>query len=193
MYKKINNIDFIKNNSGSAIIEFSLVIFIIMLLIKLFISVTEYQSTIGKLDRISYSLAGIIRERNRLYSDDEMLTQNNVNDLASLANNMLLTSGISSNNFAITVETLHFNPTESAAPGNKIINDTKSEEFSVGTCHPIRSLREMADLSPYSNRGRWVPLYQVTLCLPAPTGYQALFSQAESIPILRSSAITIER
>ncbi|CNI01396.1 putative tight adherance operon protein [Yersinia intermedia] len=193
MYKKINNIDFIKNNSGSAIIEFSLVIFIIMLLIKLFISVTEYQSTIGKLDRISYSLAGIIRERNRLYSDDEMLTQNNVNDLASLANNMLLTSGISSNNFAITVETLHFNPTESAAPGNKIINDTKSEEFSAGTCHPIRSLREMADLSPYSNRGRWVPLYQVTLCLPAPTGYQALFSQTESIPILRSSAITIER
>lgn len=193
MYKKINNIDFIKNNSGSAIIEFSLVIFIIMLLIKLFISVTEYQSTIGKLDRISYSLAGIIRERNRLYSDDEMLTQNNVNDLASLANNMLLASGISSNNFAITVETLHFNPTESAAPGNKIINDTKSEEFSVGTCHPIRSLREMADLSPYSNRGRWVPLYQVTLCLPAPTGYQALFSQTESIPILRSSAITIER
>lgn len=193
MYKKINNIDFIKNNSGSAIIEFSLVIFIIMLLIKLFISVTEYQSTTGKLDRISYSLAGIIRERNRLYSDDEMLTQNNVNDLASLANNMLLTSGISSNNFAITVETLHFNPTESAAPGNKIINDTKSEEFSVGTCHPIRSLREMADLSPYSNRGRWVPLYQVTLCLPAPTGYQALFSQTESIPILRSSAITIER
>lgn len=193
MYKKINNIDFIKNNSGSAIIEFSLVIFIIMLLIKLFISVTEYQSTIGKLDRMSYSLAGIIRERNRLYSDDEMLTQNNVNDLASLANNMLLTSGISSNNFAITVETLHFNPTESAAPGNKIINDTKSEEFSVGTCHPIRSLREMADLSPYSNRGRWVPLYQVTLCLPAPTGYQALFSQTESIPILRSSAITIER
>ena len=164
-----------------------------MLLIKLFISVTEYQSTIGKLDRISYSLAGIIRERNRLYSDDEMLTQNNVNDLASLANNMLLTSGISSNNFAITVETLHFNPTESAAPGNKIINDTKSEEFSVGTCHPIRSLREMSDLSPYSNRGRWVPLYQVTLCLPAPTGYQALFSQTESIPILRSSAITIER
>lgn len=164
-----------------------------MLLIKLFISVTEYQSTIGKLDRISYSLAGIIRERNRLYSDDEMLTQNNVNDLVSLANNMLLTSGISSNNFAITVETLHFNPTESAAPGNKIINDTKSEEFSVGTCHPIRSLREMADLSPYSNRGRWVPLYQVTLCLPAPTGYQALFSQTESIPILRSSAITIER
>lgn len=193
MYKKINNIDFIKNNSGSAIIEFSLVTFIIMLLIKLFISVTEYQSTIGKLDRISYSLAGIIRERNRLYSDDEMPTQNNVNDLASLANNMLLTSGISSNNFAITVETLHFNPTESAAPGNKIINDTKSEEFSVGTCHPIRSLREMADLSPYSNRGRWVPLYQVTLCLPAPTGYQALFSQTESIPILRSSAITIER
>ncbi|MFW5394001.1 tight adherence pilus pseudopilin TadF [Yersinia sp. 2544 StPb PI] len=51
----------------------------------------------------------------------------------------------------------------------------------------------MADLSPYSNRGRWVPLYQVTLCLPAPTGYQALFSQIEPIPILRSSAVTIER
>ncbi|MFA3762515.1 tight adherence pilus pseudopilin TadF [Yersinia sp. 2466 StPb PI] len=193
MYKKINNIDFIGNNNGSAIIEFSFVIFIIMLLIKLFISVTEYQSTVGKLDRISYSLAGIIRERNRLYSDDEILTQNNVNDLTTLASNMLLTSGIFSDNFAITVETLHFNPAESAAPGNKIINDTKSEEFIVGTCHPIRSLREMADLSPYSNRGRWVPLYQVTLCLPAPTGYQALFSQIEPIPILRSSAVTIER
>ncbi|MGP2541587.1 tight adherence pilus pseudopilin TadF [Yersinia sp. 2541 StPb PI] len=193
MYKKINNIGFISNNNGSAIIEFSFVIFIIMLLIKLLISVTEYQSTVGKLDRISYSLAGIIRERNRLYSDDEILTQNNVNDLTTLASNMLLTSGISSDNFAITVETLHFNPAESAAPGNKIINDTKSEEFSVGICQPIMSLREMDDLSPYSNRGRWVPLYQVTLCLPAPTGYQALFSQIEPIPILRSSAVTIER
>ncbi|CNI66698.1 tight adherence pilus pseudopilin TadF [Yersinia intermedia] len=193
MYKKINNIDFIKNNNGSAIIEFSFVILIIMLLIKLLISVTEHQSTIGKLDRISYSLAGIVRERNRLYSDDKMLTQNNVNDLTNLAHNMLSTSGISSNNFAITVATLHFNPTESAEPNNKIIDDTKSEEFSVGTCHPITSLREMADLSPYSNRGRWVPLYQVTLCLPVPTGYQTLFNPVGSIPILKSSAITIER
>lgn len=153
MYKKINNIDFIKNNNGSAIIEFSFVILIIMLLIKLLISVTEHQSTIGKLDRISYSLAGIVRERNRLYSDDKMLTQNNVNDLTNLAHNMLSTSGISSNNFAITVETLHFNPTESAEPNNKIIDDTKSEEFSVGTCHPITSLRHCV---------KW-PIYHLTV------------------------------
>lgn len=189
MYRKNNYNTFIKNNNGQIIIEFILVVSIIALLIKLLISITQYQSTVGKLDRISYSIAGIVRERERLYDNSTLLTQNNVNELARLANHMLSGSGVSTRDLAITIETLHFNPVSSAASGDKTIDNAHSLELSVGTCHPARSLREMANLSPYSNRGRWMPLYQVTLCLPAPEWYRL----GGTIPTMTSSAITIER
>lgn len=193
MYRKVNYDEFIENRDGSILVELVFVIFIITLLMKLLISVSEYQSNVGKLDRISYSISGIIRERDRLYENINELTQDNVNQLKILADNMLLASGINISNFTMTVETLHFNPVSSLAPEERVIDDTKSRSFSFGDCQPVRTLREMADLSPYSNRGRWIPLYQVTLCLPAPAWYQSLFSSGAIVPPITSSAITIER
>ncbi|CNH46349.1 tight adherence pilus pseudopilin TadF [Yersinia pekkanenii] len=190
MHRKINNEYFITNRDGAIIVEFVFVILIITIFIKTLISVAQYQSTVGKLDRISYSLAGIVRERDRLYENSNILTQSNVNQLNILANNMLLASGINNDNFEIMVETLHFN---TSTPEDKIIDNTKSASLGSETCLPTKPLREMVDLSPYGNRGRWIPLYQVTLCLPAPAWYQSLFRLTGTIPDIKSSAITIER
>lgn len=71
-----------------------------------------YQSTVGKLDRISYSIAGIVRERARLYDNDNVLTQAQVEKLKQLTEKMLLNSG-AHYNIAIKIETLHFNDTDS--------------------------------------------------------------------------------
>ena len=182
MYRKSNPNSFIISCSGAVIVEFTFVVFIITLLIKVLISVATYQSTVGKLDRISYSIAGIVRERSKLYGSDYQLTQMQVEELRNLAAKMLLNSGGNNNNLAIAIETLHFIP---ATPEIKKIDNQNTRSIFLGDCQPIRPLRNMMDLSPYANTGRRIPLYQVTLCLPTTGGGLA-------IPV-KSSAVTIER
>ncbi|MGH1500337.1 tight adherence pilus pseudopilin TadF [Yersinia proxima] len=193
MYKKINRQNVISNTHGAVIIEFIYITFIIIILIKILIFTSEHYSTVGKLDRISYSLSGMIRERTRLYGGDNKLTEEQVSQLRVLANKMLSNSGLSESNVAITVETIHFNPTQSSEVEHKVINDTKSLSFSFGSCEPDKPLKALTQLSPFSNAGRWIPLYQVTLCLPASTWYNALFNQGGSTNYIKSSSMTIER
>lgn len=193
MYKKINRQNVISNTHGAVIIEFIYITFIIIILIKILIFTSEHYSTIGKLDRISYSLSGMIRERTRLYGGDSKLTEEQVSQLRVLANKMLSNSGLSESNVAITVETIHFNPTQSSEVEHKVINDTKSLSFSIGSCEPDKPLKALTQLSPFSNAGRWIPLYQVTLCLPASTWYNALFNQGGNTNYIKSSSMIIER
>lgn len=135
----------------------------------------------------------MIRERTRLYGGDSKLTEEQVSQLRVLANKMLSNSGLSESNVAITVETIHFNPTQSSEVEHKVINDTKSLSFSIGSCEPDKPLKALTQLSPFSNAGRWIPLYQVTLCLPASTWYNALFNQGGNTNYIKSSSMTIER
>lgn len=186
MYKKINHNNFILNRCGAVIIEFVFVVFIITLLIKVLITVATYQSTVGKLDRISYSIAGIVRERERLYGGNEKLSQAQYNELTELTKKMLSDSGLSNRNLTMKIESLSFkNATGLKEPD---IHNT------LGSCEPPRSLKDMTQLSPYSNSGRWVPLYQVTLCLlPTASWYNTLFNQGGTATPIKSSAVTIGR
>lgn len=192
MHKKINPKNLLSDTQGTVIVEFSFIVLTMIIFIKGLISISEYYSTIGKLDRISYSLAGIIRERTRLYKNNE-LTQLQVNQLKKIADNMLSDSGLSEANLAIKIETVHFNATQSSAAEDKVIDNTKSSSFSIGPCEPDKPLKALTQLSSFSNVGRWIPLYQVTLCLPADTWYNSLFNQAGNALSIKSSAMTIER
>ena len=193
MHKKVRHQNLVSNNNGSVIIEFSFIVFIMIIFIKILMSISEYYSTIGKLDRISYSLAGIVRERTLLYSNNSELTRLQVNQLKKVAENMLLHSGLSKYSLSIKVEKIHFNTTQSSSTENKIIDNTKSLSFNIGSCEPDKLLRELTQLSSFSNAGRWIPLYQVTLCLPVDTWYSQLFSQGGNANYIKSSSITIER
>ncbi|CNK98424.1 MULTISPECIES: tight adherence pilus pseudopilin TadF [Yersinia] len=193
MYKKINHSHFVKDFHGAIVIEFVWVFLIISIFIKAMIFVAENYSTMGKLDRISYSLAGIIRERTKLYNDDGLLTQTQAEQLKMLADKMLLSSGFSPQDLSIKIETLHFMPEDSSNIGERAIDNTKSLSFNVGPCEPQKPLQELKNLSSFSNAGRWIPLYQVTLCLSASTHSVTLSNFGwPTIPIM-SSAITIER
>lgn len=193
MHKKISPKNLLSDTQGAVIVEFSFIVLTMIIFIKGLISISEYYSTIGKLDRISYSLAGIIRERTRLYDGDNKLTEEQVNQLRILANKMLSNSELSEPNVAITIETVHYNPTQSPVVENKVIDNTKSLSFSIGSCEPDKPLKALTHLSSFSNVGRWIPLYQVTLCLPADTWYNSLFNQAGNALSIKSSAMTIER
>lgn len=193
MRKKISQRNLLSDTHGAVIVEFSFIVFIIIIFIKALLSVSEYYSTIGKLDRISYSLAGIVRERTILYKNYNELTEEQVSQLRILANKMLSNSGLSEPSVAITIETVHFNPTQSPAVENKVIDDAKSLSFRIGSCEPDKPLSKLTQLSSFSNVGRWIPLYQVTLCLSTDTWYNTLFNQAGASTSIKSSAITIER
>ncbi|HDL6963597.1 TPA: hypothetical protein PXM28_002931 [Yersinia enterocolitica] len=193
MHKKINPKNLLSDTHGAVIIEFVFIVFIMITFMKVLISVSEHYSTIGKLDRISYSLSGIIRERTRLFYGDNKLTEEQVSKLKMLADKMLSNSGLSKPDVAITIETVNFNPTQSPTVENKVIDDTKSLSFSIGSCEPDKPLKELTQLSAFSNAGRWMPLYQVTLCLPTSTWYDTLFGQGGNTISIKSSAITIER
>lgn len=193
MHKKYKSKNIIINTSGAMIIEFSLVFLIIALFIKSMISIAEHYSTIGKLDRISYSLAGVIRERSQLYHDDNILTQQQVNQLHDLAESMLLNSNIPSHDLAIRVDTIHFKQPQSSDIENRVIDDIKTLSFSVGSCEPDSPLRGLTHLSSFSNAGRWIPLYQVTLCFPAASWYSTLLNQNGPAIAIKSSSITVER
>ncbi|CNI71745.1 pseudopilin [Yersinia mollaretii] len=189
MFKKINYDNFILNRRGAVIVEFAFVAFIITLLIKVLITVATYQATVGKLDRISYSIAGIVRERERLYGSNSPLSAAQYNELKDLANKILLDSGVPNTKLKMTIERLNFR----SATGLKIIDVNNSPIYTVGGCEPTRPLREMMELSPYSNSGQWLPLYQVTLCLPTAPWYNTLFSRGGTAIPIKSSAVTIER
>lgn len=190
MYKKTNHVNFVLNCRGAAIVEFVFVVFIITLLIKVLITVATYQATVGKLDRISYSIAGIVRERERLYGGNERLSQAQYNELTELTKKMLSDSGLSNRNITMKIENLSF----TNATGLKEPDIHNSPEYSSGSCEPTRSLKDMTQLSPYSNSGRWIPLYQVTLCLlPTASWYNMLINQGGAATPITSSAVTIGR
>ncbi|WP_318526896.1 tight adherence pilus pseudopilin TadF [Yersinia enterocolitica] len=74
-----------------------------------------------------------------------------------------------------------------------LIYSTKPLSAGTVACNPTQPLHEMDSLSPYGNTGRWIPLYQVTLCLPTIPWYSTLFSPETPAPAIKSSAITIGR
>jgi len=53
-------------------------------------------------------------------------------------------------------------------------------------------LDQLIDLSPRGSYGRWVPLYQVTVCLPTQSMYTRLTSEEEH-PVMSSFAIVMAR
>ncbi|WP_145521030.1 tight adherence pilus pseudopilin TadF [Yersinia mollaretii] len=189
MFKKIKYDNFILNRRGAVIVEFVFVVFIITLLTKVLITVATYQSTVGKLDRISYSIAGIVRERERLYGSNNPLSSAQYKELKELADKMLLDSGVSNTDLTMAIEILNFR----SALGLKVIDVKNSTIYNTGGCEPIRKLSDMMELSPYGNSGTWVPLYQVTLCLPTAPWYNTLFNQGGAAIPIKSSAVTIER
>ncbi len=128
----------------------------------------------GKLDRLSYSLVNIIKERTQLYpavegesdkdnnnsekEDTDLKIDTEVNNLYKIAKNSLTRtmSGFDENNLGILVEKIIFN------------NENKTEQsisvkqgFKCNVDKPLTALKQLLVVSTW---GKNLDLYRVTLC-----------------------------
>lgn len=167
-----------KSEQGSVIVEAA---FIFPLLVILSCGAMDYGFwllTRSKAERITASLASVIRERTALYDGRETLTTTDISQLVSLAKYMADDKTV--DKLCVQVESLSF---------KTITTSHQTDQYQKLTggaakCAPtFTALTSYAELSPMSIRGRWVPLYQVTLSVPAPKGsISALLSKLGALP-----------
>lgn len=167
-----------KSQQGSVIVEAA---FIFPLLVILSCGAMDYGfwlMTRSKAERITASLAAVIRERTVLYDGRETLTTPDINQLVSLAKYMADDNSVSK--LCLQVESLSFKAIDTSHQ----IDQYQKMVGGAAKCSPAyTALTSYSELSPMSIRGRWMPLYQVTLSVPAPhSSLTALLSQVLALP-----------
>lgn len=154
---------FLFSNRASIAIESAFFVFGAVLIMAIAIDFGMYIVRQNKLDRLSQSLALVIRERSALYhlyeddEDAELITIEQVNDLHKMAKKLL-----NDNSVGIRVDAIYF---EKRSDKQQIIASTETIVPASGGCQPLNTpLSNFVNLSPFSNRKRWMPLYRITAC-----------------------------
>lgn len=178
------------NQKGSFAIEFSLVAIFFAALFVFTQDVVIKQSIKGKLDRLSYSLVNIIRERTQLYASNTVIDLNQANDILKIAKRSLneTMSNFDESKLGLAIEQQKFKENLSPSPIRANI-----ESFTLGSynCAPADPISSRVNLAPVSLLGRKVTLYQVTLCYQSENLYGNLIGETHEL--VRSSSITVER
>jgi len=177
-------------NRGSIVVEAA---FIFSFLIILSFGIWEYGSWLSiksQVERVNYSIASVVKERFNLYGKREVLTNNDVKEIYELAK--VLTLHRYDSNLCVRVESIHF-----AGSDVKKISSQQKIDYGSSLCKSLttKDLKNKINLSPYSSRGRWLPLYQVSLIVPMPKGaINSLLGNVELIPSFVSAhTILLER
>lgn len=162
----------LKDNRGSVTVEFIFIFFLFSVLLIFLVDVAILQSTVGKLQRTSYSLINVVKERN--ISDDgrEEITQEDVKKLKQLAVNLMGEKDASL--IDVTVRFYGFerirpqNPRGSSTRPNKTLTSL-SREFSTNSskCKAAytTNITAAAPLTEnFSGSNRYASIYHVTVC-----------------------------
>ena len=148
---------------GNFTVEFAIIGVVLSLLFVFSGDVIIKLAHKGKLDRLSYSLVDIIKERTQLYNENYELTDENVNTVINIARSSLKRTlgSFDAQQFGYVVEAVTFDavqqPTYRVFPtGNNVVSAIR--------CQTRQSLGEMTHLSKITTWGRRATLYRVTLC-----------------------------
>ena len=155
---------FIRNPQGSVVVEAAFIFGFLSVLTVAAMDYGFWLMTRSKAERITYSLAAVIRERSTLYNGQETPVSSEVTELASLAKFLAQDSTVSG--LCVQLESVSFKEATTRQVD-------KYQKFSAGKskCQVTApALKSNLQLSPLSIRGRWIPLYQVSLSVPAPRG-----------------------
>lgn len=188
MFRNMSAQTLCSDHRGSVAIEFSFICFILVMIMFYFADLIKMQAQIGKMERTVYSISGILRERTQLYkietnSDNlnyEVVKPEDVTGLLKLAQQMLRNMNFSEelvNGVSLRVEQVHFEPwtfNDNTKGWDKpqVIVSEKSQPVSAGAgeaCQArinLTSDQAVLEMVPKSNFNRWIPLYQVILCMP---------------------------
>ncbi|ASI60770.1 hypothetical protein CA952_11795 [Raoultella ornithinolytica] len=159
---------------GSVTIEAGLYFVVFFVLCALLVDFSAVFLNKSYLARVTYSLASVVRERSVFYGEKEELSQQDVSDLYELAGVLLEESRLAGSRYQLVVEAAFFQSSGSKAQRHLL--NTQSIARGSGDCHsrPGITSSQIADLSPWDTKGRWLPVYQVTMCLP---GGESLFKR----------------
>lgn len=144
---------------GTFSIEFAMVAVFFSLLIAFSGDVIIKLSLKGKLDRLSYSLVNVLKERTQLYDTDYQLTSTEVDDIDTIAQHSLQrTFGrFEPSHYGLLVEELSFKQVGEANPA--IYESRGGVE-----CRIKQTIDGLESMTVVTNRGREMPLYRVTVC-----------------------------
>ncbi|WP_322803382.1 tight adherence pilus pseudopilin TadF [Vibrio alfacsensis] len=154
----------LKSNSrhlqrGTFSIEFAIVGMFFSLLLVFSGDVIIKLSVKGKLDRLSYSLVNVVKERTQLYEADYELSKREVDDIDTIARHSLMrTFGrFQADRYGLLVEEQSFEEVDKP-------NDPVREHRGTLDCDIGKPISQLQDLSVVSNRGRQMPIYRVSIC-----------------------------
>jgi len=165
---------FFREQSGAVVIETAFLFVLIITLIQLLVEFSIYKQQQTALERVNFVMAKVVRERNALYGaspllvfkQSDLLTQNDVARLAELGKVLLQNSEY---DFTLRVEAIVFADTANATNATVAAKTSTISTYSSGNSCTIPNLTPLSDygrLSAWTNNGRWMPIYRVSLCMP---------------------------
>ncbi|EFM96878.1 tight adherence protein F [Actinobacillus pleuropneumoniae] len=198
--KKIKQL--LNNNQGSVTVEFIFIFFLFSVLLIFLVDVAILQSTTGKLQRTSYSLLNVVKERNISDGGKEEVTQEDVNKLKKLA--VKLMGETDENLIDVTVQYYGFEaikPQELGGSSTRPEKKTKSlsKELSTGGQCKAAYSTNITDAAPltenFKGSNRYAAIYYVTVCRKMTNLFKGLTLAKQDYESgrLRASALGVGR
>lgn len=164
----------LRSEKGSVAIEFVFYFIAICFLCALLMDFSHFFLNKGYLERVSHSLASVLRERSVLYHGRDVLTQDDVDQLDRLASTLLAETRMGTT-YQLYVDAVYFQENSKENKKIKSKSDALTARNRKGNTCPksafAKDLTKLVPLSPFSSAdavstsvGHWLPVYQVTLC-----------------------------
>lgn len=169
----------VHNQQGAFAIELAFVLAFMVTLFLFCIDLSTQVLNRAKLDRLSYSLVSLVKERQRFFEERTELSETDFNQLQTIAAQMLSNESGQTVDFGIQVDSLIEGRSQS-------FNQPYPGETG---CEPETPIAQLSQLVPSKASGDEFPLYQVTLCL----GSDAWFDRSRGIALIRSSSVMAGR
>lgn len=168
------------NQRGVFAIEMAFVLFFIAGLLVFTGDVAFKLFNRVALDRASYSLVNVMKERTRFYNKRFKLNQQDANEMRVLASRLLTGKRA----FGLRIDALH----------NGAFQTLDASFSSAPVCRSGDSLSEIhrAVLVPQNLVGKSFPLYQVTLCYKVDSWFDKFFGR-KTQSYLQSTSVIVGR
>ena len=179
-------INFKSKQRGTFSIEFSLIAIAFSMLLVFSGDVIIKLAVKGKLDRLSFSLVSILKERTQLYGEDYTIKAAETNAVYQIGEHSLQRTmqSYTASDFGALIEEQTF---DNGGTANAAVR------FYVGTlrCNVSDFLSELTHVSVVTSWGRQASLYRVTLCYDTDNWFGSLVG--ERFTRINSSSIMIGR
>lgn len=167
---------------GAIALEMSVIFGLLTLILVLSFDVGSALISKIKLERMAYSLAGVVRERAALY-EGRGLSAQDADEIYELSK--VLAKDSINFPFTIAIEELVFPGADPKSRGRGV-----AKLFSRGgKCEPIEPISVHENIAFYTNFDRWTNLYQISLCGETRTLFAPVFEAIAP----RASAVVFAR